>query len=162
MQKKQRGMSLIEILVVLTLFTAVVVIANQALFAALKGSKKSEVTSKVKQAANYVVSVMERELHSATVVTSCASNKVNYSDSSGQAKFFECKDIGTQIGGYVDSSSGRITPTDVFVSACSLTCSTDSGGSSVSLDMTFVQSTTATRPDEATKFPIKTRILLRN
>ena len=158
MRKQNFGMSLVETLVVLTVFITVVLITSQALFSALKGSKKSEVTVKVKQAANYVQSVMERELHSAASTSSCSSSRVDYTDSAGSAKFFECKSVGPN--GYIDSSGGRITPSDVAVTSCSLSCLVSTSGKSVNLDMIFSQ--TGERPEESAQFQAKSQILLRN
>lgn len=162
MSMTKKGMSLIELLVAMTIFIVIILIASQTLFAAIRGNSKSEQTIKVKQAGGYVMSVMERELHSALNVQACTATRVDYTDSAGQTKYFECKDVGAVAGGYINSSAGRITPNNVRLDVCSLTCSLTPSGDSVSLNLKFTPSVQGDRPEEKAFFEAKTRILLRN
>lgn len=162
-RKKCRGTSLFELLIVLTLFVIVVGVANQVFFSTLRGSGKSEVTALVKQEANYAASVIERALHSANSVVSCESRKVTYLDPTGRQATFSCEDVGSQ--GYVASGSARLTSENVVVTACSISCSTESGvTTAVLFNMSFAQARggAGLRPEEKSTYDLQTRVLLRN
>lgn len=160
---KSSGTTLFELLIVLTVFVIVVAIANQVFFSTLKGSSKSEVTSFVKQEANYAASVIERALHSASSVVSCDGTSVTYLDADGRQTSFSCENVGD--AGYVASGSARLTSDKVAVASCSFSCSSDSGvTTAVILDMFFRQAATGAglRPEEKSLYQLKTRVLLRN
>lgn len=153
--RPDRGMSLIELIVVLGVFTLLLTVAAQSFFASLRGSNKSQVTTKVKQNADYVLSVMERSLHFATGA-SCAGNEVSFTDSDGKSSSFSCANNTVTLDG-----GSLVSTDDVQVSPCSITCSQDK--TTVFLDMTFkAGSDTTTRAEEKSSLNLNTRILLRN
>lgn len=154
--KKQRGYSVFEILVVVTLFVLIVAVANQTFFASIKGQNKSEATTNAKQNANYIISVMERALHSATAVSSCTSTLINYSDSAGAQKTFSCS------GGTVLTSGVSLTTSGVTVSSCNFSCVTEGGSKTVEITMTVSQSGSNLRVDQTASTQVQTRIRLRN
>lgn len=152
--RKDSGMSLIELIVVLGVFTLLLTVAAQSFFASLRGSNKSAVVTKVKQNADYVLSRMERSLHFATNA-SCDANKVSFTDSDGKSSYFSCQNNTVTLDG------ASLISTDVQVSPCSITCSQDK--TTVFLDMTFkTGSDTSARAEEKSSLNLNTRILLRN
>lgn len=161
--EKSRGTSLFELLVVLTIFVIVVAAANQVFFTTLRGSKKSEVTSTVKQEANYAMSVIERALHSASSIVNCNARDITYLDADGRQGSFSCQGVGDS--GYIASSSARLTQDSVAVTACNFSCPSESGvTTSVIINMTLRQARggAGLRPEEKSQLQLQTRILLRN
>lgn len=159
---KNRGTSLFELLVVLTIFLIVVAAANQVFFTTLRGSKKSEVTSSVKQEANYAMSVIERALHSANSIVSCDDQTVTYLDADGRQSSFSCQNVGDN--GYVASGSARLTSEAITVTACSVSCVVENGWNSVLFDLNFREAglQIGRRLEEKAIYDLKTRVLLRN
>src|SRR5687767_5643171 len=71
------GYSLIEILIVVSIFSVIALVVSQTLFSTLKGAAKSEVGSSIKQEANYVIAVMERAIHNARQInTPCGPTSI--------------------------------------------------------------------------------------
>jgi prepilin-type N-terminal cleavage/methylation domain-containing protein len=114
----QKGMSLIEILVVVTIFAILGILTTQAVFLTLQGSKKSESTVRVRENLDYAVGVMERHLRNANSIISCSMGVINYTDQNGSAGSFSC------IDNYVASGSARLTSDTVSIESCSFTCTT--------------------------------------
>ncbi len=69
--KKEKGFTLIEILMVVFLLGIIVVIGSNLFFSILKGASKAEITKEVKQNGDYALAVMERHLRNASSVESC-------------------------------------------------------------------------------------------
>ncbi|MBI2268467.1 MAG: type II secretion system protein [Candidatus Blackburnbacteria bacterium] len=160
---KKYGFTLIEILVVITIFGIVLVVANQMLFSALKGASKSEVTAKVKRDGENVISTMERQLHNARSISCEATEKiVTYKNPLGTTTTFSCIDIGTN-NGRVTSGSDTLTSSDVLVSSCSITCDPSNDPKAVLINMTLSEKTgSSLRVEERSSLNLRTRVLLRN
>jgi prepilin-type N-terminal cleavage/methylation domain-containing protein len=156
MMRKQKGFSIFEILIVVTLFVLIAVVANQAFFTSLKGQNKSEANTNTKQNANYIVSVMERSLHSATQVTACTTSSINYTDADGISRSFSCS------GGSFLSNGSTLTTSSVSVGSCNFSCIDEGGSKTVVVDMVVTQVGTSLRVDQSSSAQIKTRIRLRN
>ncbi|MAG59938.1 hypothetical protein CMO96_04075 [Candidatus Woesebacteria bacterium] len=157
----KKGMTLVELLVVFAVFVVIIAITQQALFASLRGTSKTEVASKVKQNANYVVSVMERALHSAKDV-SCVNNRVDYTSvEDGKKYYFSCEEGNVTLGGSALNSNETTVSSNP---PCSITCSPEGGTTSVVIDMTFQQAGEGSglRAEEKASHQVKTSILLRN
>lgn len=161
---QQTGFSLIEILVVLSIFVVIAVIANQVFFSTLRGGSKSEATTLVKQEGNYTLSVIERGLQSAQSITSVCTDpaatlsSINYLDSTGTSASFSCQT------GYVASGSGnlRLTTEKVTTVSCSFQCFKESGLATVSAQFALKRAGSGLLPREQTQLDFKTRVLLRN
>lgn len=153
---KKRGFSILEILVVISLFVLIVIVANQAFFTSFKGQDKSEANTNTKQNANYIASVMERSLHSATQVISCTTTSITYSDVEGKSQTFACS------GGSFLSSGSTLTTSNVTVSNCSFSCVSEGGTKTIVVDMTVTQTGVNLKTDQTSSSQIQTRIRLRN
>lgn len=153
-----RGFTLIEILVVLAIFTVIALVANQILFSTLRGSAKSEVTARVKREGERVMSVMERLLHNSRSIVSCDSVQVTYRDLVGVQSSFSCQ------SGAVYRDASILTSSDVDVVACSITCETV-GGVTKAVNITLGLSQRAggtLRVQERARIDLQTKVLLRN
>lgn len=84
----RKGFSLIEMLIVVGVFSILAVIVTQTLAASLRGSKKSENLGKVRENVEYALNYIERTLRSANkldfddnqggVVDTCGTNNILY------------------------------------------------------------------------------------
>lgn len=118
---KEDGMSLIEILIVVTIFAILGIITTRAIFLTLQGSKKSESTVKVRENLNYSLGVIERQLRNANSVVDCSANVINYTDQNGNPASFSCVNTGS-ANSYIASGSARLTGDSVNIISCEFNC----------------------------------------
>ena len=124
------GYSLIELLVVLSLFSILVLVATQTLLLSLRGANKSESVGRAKENVEYAISIMERQLRNARDVDPCPNPDplvINYSTYDGDNSSFSCVNPG--VDGYIASGSARLTNQDIGITKCSITCSSDTATS---------------------------------
>lgn len=120
--KKKTGFSLIEILIVIFIFSIIGTLSVSAVLMTMKGSKKSDSQVRVRENINYAFSVIERQVRNSESVTCTASTTVlDYISSDGISSSFSCVDSGADK--FIASDSSRLTSEDVLVSDCSITCS---------------------------------------
>lgn len=116
------GLSLIEILVVITIFAVLGIIISSSIALTIIGTKKSEATVRVRENVNYSISVIERNLRNAKSVTDCSNpNTLIYTDQYGQQTTFSCQNIGGEDS-HVASGSSRLTSSSIKIVGCSFTC----------------------------------------
>ncbi|MBI2590674.1 MAG: prepilin-type N-terminal cleavage/methylation domain-containing protein [Candidatus Blackburnbacteria bacterium] len=162
------GFSLLEILVVLSLFVLVALLANQIFFSALRGASKSEATTLVKQNGNYALSVIQRNLYNSRGIITCAAGatgtSITYFDADGRQASFSCVNAGGTGDSYIASGSARLTSEDVSVtSSCSITCDPSPPGTPREVIVSFeLKKRTGERVEEKAAFPFQTRVVLRN
>lgn len=154
---KNIGFSLIEMLVVMSLFVVVTYVVGQALFSTIKGNVKSDTTIRVKQNGTNAISVMDRALHSAKSVVCTTAQKLTYTDTAGVNGTFECS------GNNILQNTSSLLPTDVWAGSCNFTCTLEGGATTVNLSITFTQAVVANqRVEEKISVPLQTKIRLRN
>lgn len=167
----KKGFSLFEILIVVVIFAVIVFIADQSFISSLKSGTKSDLQQRVKSNANYVFSVMERQLHSARSVTACSglngntdSTRIDYKDTNNIAQSFSFTS-GTN-GTFISSALGQLTSPDITIitPGSAITCSTTNGVTTVSVNLSLRQAgaTVGLRPEEQDTFQTQTQITLRN
>ncbi len=123
MKKSKSGVSLIEILVVITVFAVLGILATRAILLSLVGSRKGDAQIKVRENVDYAVSVMERQLRNAESVSPCLEipepvSVINYNDSDNNPSSFTCN----IIEGYIASGSARLTSDEIEITSCTFTC----------------------------------------
>ena len=118
--KKTNGFSLVEMLIMITLFVILVTVSTQSIILSVRASRKTEAMSRVQENLSYALSVIERNLYNAKGVTCPNPNptRLDYEDSLGAPASFSC-DLTNY---YVASGSARLTSSEVQVSSCSFTC----------------------------------------
>ncbi|MBI2103913.1 prepilin-type N-terminal cleavage/methylation domain-containing protein [Candidatus Woesebacteria bacterium] len=163
--KVVRGYSLFELMVVMTLFAILMLVATQSLLLSLKSSTKSESLGRVKENLEYVISVMERQLHSAKSVYACTptcisanTKRLDYINQDGIASFFSCT-IGAD--GYIASGSARITSDEVAISDCSFTCCQQTGTPPEVMIKVSAEDKTSSTGEQKARATTETRVLLR-
>lgn len=135
-RKYARGVSFIEILVVVLVFSVVAGLATQSLLLSLRGAKRSESSIGVRENLNYALSIIERQLHNAESVSCPSPTTISYDDGAPPLDTFTCDlSPGNQ---FVASSSARLTSSDVIVTACNFVCTVGGAGvpDSVSISIT--------------------------
>lgn len=156
----KKGFSLIEILIVLSVFVLLVFISNQIFFSTLRGTSKTQAITAVKQNGNYAVSIIQRSLYSSRGLVSCTADRVNYYDADGKQTFFSCSQLGTD-NAYIASDSARLTSEDVKVTVCTVLCKVSAAPQEVELNFTLERKD-AIKIQEKAAFDFKTRVVLRN
>lgn len=151
-----KGMSLIEILIAVAVFAVLGIITTSAIALTLRGSKKSELSLKVRENVGYSLSVIERQLRNADSIVACVPTRIDYLDSLGNPAYFSCNNAED----YIASGSARLTSDEIVVTSCSFTC--ELGGSnppsvSVSLEASDAQNAGV----EGSSITISTKVYLR-
>lgn len=163
-RNKQKGMSLMEILVVVAIFAVLGVATTRSVITTLQGSKKSESTIKVRENLDYSLGVMERLIRNADSVSACTtstSTVLNYTDQEGKPASFSCVNIGTNDG-YVASGSGRLTSNQINVTECSFRCDASNDPSPASVNITLVAQDAVFVATQTSSVSATTQINLRN
>lgn len=161
---RKRGFTLVELLVVMTLFALLLLVINQILFSTFKGASKTEATNKVKREGERVMAVMERSMRNARSIYSCTSTQIAYQDQYGTLGSFGCSNVGSGSG-YIASGSASLTSNDVDVTSCAIACENINGSvKAVIITASFAAKGTATslRSEEQGNVSLQSRIILRN
>lgn len=151
---------MIEMIVTLAILALIVVIASGFLFTTISSSKKVEVTKEVRQNGSYALSVMEGLISTSRSVVSCSDNKIIVLDQDGFFTTFECD----ETNGRISSNSASLTGSNVTVSGCNFSCTTDTGRPvKVSLDFIVSQKSSVTlRPSEKSSMLFQTEVMTKN
>lgn len=171
-----KGLSLIEILVVITVFAALGIIISTSIILSLQGSQKSSGLVSVRENLDYAAGVIERQLRNANQIPECLglnpspnpdTSVINYIDQNGQQSSFTCVVPGTSVdGSYIASGSAnlRLTSPQVSITSCSFTVSCGQAGS---VNPPYVDVSLTARPvnitgAQSSVVTTETRIYLRN
>lgn len=158
--QNQSGYSLLEVLVVLVIFSLLAVISSTAILLAIRGARKSDASARVRENLDFTIATIERQVRNATSITNCGPDSVDFEDTDYNPASFSCQNIG-QADGYVASGSARLTANGVTVTACSFTCTGEQGSNppSVSVDLTAKDRNISGA--EGATFSVNTRVVLR-
>jgi len=156
------GFSMVELLVVLGIFSFVVVITTQSLIDTLRGSRKSESIISVKENLNLAFSVMERQVRNAQSVEPCSGSpetQITFKDASGVTGNFSCVGIGA--GGYITWNAVRLTSDKVDVTSCEMTCVSGGFGAPPYVRVYISAKDAVASGAEGAEVSSETRIMLR-
>ena len=133
-------MSLLEVLVVITIFAVLGLLVTQSIILTIQGSKKSESVIRARENLDYSLSTIERQIRNANSVTPCPNTDttvINYLDQDGTASSFSCVNTGSN-GSYIASGSAHLTGDAVKITACSFNCipGTEANPSYITIDLT--------------------------
>ena len=137
---KIRAYSLIEILMVIGIFSVFLIVVTQSIVLTLRGSKKSESVVNVKEELEYTASSIERNLASARTIT-CTANphEIQYVSRYGTQAAYSWLEVGgadPRIASSSGATTYRLTSNKISITYCSFTCSAESGGVGVVVDVT--------------------------
>ena len=158
------GFSIIEMLVVLVVFSILAIVTTQTLSTSLRGSRKSDAQSRARQNVDFAMSTMERLLRNTQSITSCSATQLNYMDEYNRPGSFRCACSGTDC--YI--ASGSATPKRITSPEVVITCSgifscppTPAPGVPPSILITITGRDATTTGAEGNEVTSKSRILLR-
>lgn len=162
MKKKiyNNGFSLIEILVVISIFAVIGILSTRALFQTLRSARKSDSLVRVRENVNYALGIIERQVRNAESIncTSVTPQNLPYVSGDGVSTFFNCT-IGA--GGRIASGSAVLTSNDITITGCTFTCTQAvNNPPSVNISIT-AEDNTSTGPEKGS-VTSQTEILLRN
>ncbi len=162
MRNSKLGVSLIEIIIVVAIFSVLGVLVSRVILTTLRGSNRSESLVRVRENLDYALAVIERQIRNADGVSPCPnpdSLRIDYKSSQGISTYFACMNIGSV--GYIASGSARLTSDEINIFSCSFVCSPASGkvppSVSVNLEARDINATGI----EAARVTVATKIFLR-
>ena len=162
--KQIKGISFIEILVVVAVFAVLGVLISRITILTLRGSNKSDDVVKVRENLDYAIAIMERNIRNADKVSPCPNidpTRIDYIANGGLASSFSCVGTGTDES-YVASGSARLTGTDVKINSCSFTCIPEAGVVPPSVIIDLTASETNSGDVDNAVVSTSTKILLRS
>ncbi len=158
----QKGISLLEILVVIAVFSILGILTSRAVLLTIRGTKKSDSLIKVRSNLDYSMAIVERQLRNASSVNPCPNVNplvLDYLDAKGTATSFSCQNIGTE--GYIASGSARLTSNEIRITACSFNCTQPATGLPPSISINFVGEDVSNSGIEGAKVTVNSQIMLR-
>ena len=158
----RKGLSLIEIIMVVAIFSILGVLISRIILTTLRGSNRSDSLIRVRENLDYAVAVMERQIRNAEDATPCPNVdplRVDYQDSNGVSTYFACANVGTT--GYIASGSARLTSSEVNVTFCSFVCSPAQGNVPPSVSFNLEAKDLNATGIEAASVTTSTKIYLR-
>lgn len=163
MNKNNKGFSIIEMLVVISIFAVIGVFTTRAISLTLRSSKKSDSLVRVRENVNYSLAVLERQIRNSERVASCtgvATSSITYTSVEGIVSSFSC--ITPGASGYIASGSARLTSSDISITTCSFTCTqTDANNPAVVRINVVAEDATSTSIEKGT-VTAETEIIVRN
>lgn len=156
----KKAFSLIEILVVISIFAVIGILSTRALFQTLRSARKSDSLVRVRENVNYAMGIIERQVRNAESVncTSVTPQNLPYISGDGISTFFNCT-VGPT--GRIASGSAILTSNDVSITACTFTC-TSAVNNPPSINVTITAEDNLSTGPEKGSITSQTEILLRN
>ncbi len=159
--KNNTGLSLIEILIVISIFAAIGLLSTRSIFLTLRGARKSESQVKVRENLNFALAIVERQIRNAEKLTCTASTTLlTYTAIEGVQSTFLCFTSGSDI--YLASGSGRLTSSEVTLTTCSITCTQATINKPPTVKISLVGEDNTTSSVEKGSVTVETEISPRN
>jgi len=159
MKKFIKGISLIEILIVITIFSILAILATRGVLITLRGSRKSDSLGQVRENIAFSLEVMERIVRNAESINCPSATQISFEDKEATAGTFTCESVGSN--GYVASSSARLTNQQVNITSCDFICDAGSAGVPPSVTMSISGQDTTSSGIEGAQVTVSTTIFLR-
>jgi prepilin-type N-terminal cleavage/methylation domain-containing protein len=167
----KKGLSLLEVLVVITIFAVLGILVTQSVILTLQGSKKSESIIRVRENLDYSLNIIERQIRNAsfvyedsTYLTQCsgtASTAIYYKDQNGKNSSFSCVNIGAG-NSYIASGSARLTSDTIKVTSCSFVCTQGTMTNPALLKVDLTMQEASASGIQSANVSASTQIYLRN
>lgn len=163
--KAGSGFSLLEMLVVVSIFAVLGILVTRSVVLTLQGTQKTESLIRARENLDYSLNIIERGLRSANSIPICPNpdtSTIGYLDQDGQPASFSC--VNSNSGSYIASGSAnlRLTTDSVKILNCSFSCTPSSaaGPPHVSVDLAIQDASASGIP--GTEVTAQTQIYLRN
>lgn len=161
---KYAGFSLVEILVVLAVFSVIGVIVSQSILSTLRGSKRSDSDSKVRENLDYAMAILERHLRNAKTATCTGTNRIDFVDQRDTATYFTYNVVGSNCSTdcFIASGSARVTSSDVKITAASFVCSAGTSAVPTAITITLTGEDALAQGTEKSRITTSSKIILRS
>ena len=166
MEMKKNGFTLIEMMIVVSLLGIIAVIGSGAFFSILRGSTKTKTLQMVKQNGDYAISVMERMIRNARVLTSPTANStvtsITIKNPDGKETTFSCGGTPATIA----SNGASLLSSEVKVDNCNIfevaVGQPEIRPAVVKINFNLSPEVSSTRPEEQATVNFQTTVTLRN
>lgn len=162
----KKGFSLIEMLVVITVFAMIAGVSAQAIALSLSSARKTDAATDIRENVNYALSAMERNLRNAVSCTPAVNQPtITYVDQYRVTTTFSCPGIGSQTVSPVASGSANIalTGANIIMTACSFTCSgAPNTGIPQRVDISLSARTVGSVTNESSQVTVSSKVVLRS
>jgi prepilin-type N-terminal cleavage/methylation domain-containing protein len=135
----KKGFTLMEMLVVIGVIGMIGVITSGSIITSIRGSKRTDSDTQVRQSVDYTIAVIERQLRNARSVTCDSPTQITYTDPDFRTTTFSrgvYRPAGSPIDvGYIASGSAttKLTGAEVNVTSVTFTCTPAQGNISASV-----------------------------
>lgn len=110
--RNNRGFTLVELLVVVSLMIIVVGVTGDIIVSLVRSYSKTQITNEVEQNANFVMTKLEKELRNATSVTNVTDKELTFTrrlpSGSTETITYTIKDAGTIVREIAGSGTGEV------------------------------------------------------
>ena len=166
MKKNIKGFSLIEMLVVLVIFSVLAILATQTIFLSLRSSRKASNIVVVREELDYAMSIMERHLKGAKSWEDCTpagfdEEVINYRDENGDSVSFTCYLAADDEYIASGSSAVRLTSDEIIITSCTFDC-TNIAGEIPTLGIEIEGRDAGSADIEGATIVLSTQVYLRN
>jgi len=167
MEMKKNGFTLIEVMIVVGILGIIAVVGSGAFFSILRSSTKTKTLQIVKQNGDYAISVMERMIRNARVVTdppiSSTVSSITIKNPDGGETTFSCEGDPPTIA----SNGASLLSNEVKVSDCDNIFEVTVGQAGVKpavvkINFNLTQAKATNRPEEQAEVNFQTTVTLRN
>lgn len=160
--KTVKGMSLVEILVVVSIFGILGMVTARSISSTLRSARKSDIQINVRENLNYATSVVERQIRGAREIINCESvdASINYVSNEGVTTSFDCLLSSDQ--GYLSSGSARLTSENIELTQCSFSCNQIDQNNPPIVTLFLTAEDKVNKGSEGSKVTVQTEITLRN
>jgi prepilin-type N-terminal cleavage/methylation domain-containing protein len=157
--KENKGYSLMEMIVVISMLGLVGVIVSGFLLSTMKANSKAEITKEVRQNGDYALSVMQGMILNSLSVSCPNSTTIRVTDLNNQLIDFVCN----TAEGKISSNSASLTGSNVAVKSCSFSCTSSPGKPTrVVINFSIGNKGTGLRPEEKSTINFKSEVVTRN
>lgn len=159
------GFSLIEMLVVMFLFALLAFIVTQSTLQTFRGTRKVDASSKVRDNLDFAASLVERNVRNAKSITSACDgashNTLSFVSQSGINGSYVCTGGGSNRYVTDGATGSRVTSTDITLTACSFTCTSNGAYNPPIVDLVFSGIAANVNAADTSYATISRRVILR-
>ncbi|KKS77645.1 MAG: hypothetical protein UV74_C0013G0166 [Candidatus Woesebacteria bacterium GW2011_GWB1_43_14] len=116
----KHGYTLIEILVVVSIFAVVAALTTQSLMSSLRSTRKSEAIVDLRENLEFALSRAERSLRNAKSIDVCTANQIDFTNPDKSVSSVVCAPAA--IDGTIQFDGEVITSESVSVTNCNFAC----------------------------------------
>ena len=162
----EKGISLIEILIVITIFAGLGILIAGSIILTLQGSQKSAALVRARENLDYSLSIIERQIRGAKSISPCPNpdpKTVAYLDQDGNPSSFTCVNTGANNSFIASGSANvRITSDGVKLTTCSFMCSLSVGSNQPVVSVDLAMQDASASGLQSASVSATTQIFLRN